>query len=57
MVPLHKNGEYQKPENYRPLCMLSHVLKAIERAVVDEVDEQVHPEIMQFGFQKSINKM
>lgn len=29
MVPLHKNGPYDRPDNYRPLCMLSHVIKAI----------------------------
>lgn len=46
LFPLHKKGPHIKPENYRPLCMLSHIRKTIERAVADELDELVVPDRM-----------
>lgn len=46
LVPLHKKGANNKLENYRPLCMLSHNRKAVERAVVDELGDIVRPDRM-----------
>lgn len=46
-----------KPDNYRPLCTLSHVRKEIDLAVVDELDEITHTYRMQFGFQRLINTL
>lgn len=57
MVPLIEKGANDKPDNYRPLCMRSHIRKAIERAVIDELDYLVQPDRMQFGFQRSINTL
>lgn len=37
--------------------MLSHMRKAIERAVVDELDEIITPDRMQYGFQRAINTL
>lgn len=55
--PLHKAGAQDKPEKFRPLCMLSNVTKAIERAVIDELEEIVRPDRIQFGFQRAINTL
>lgn len=57
MVPLIKKGAQDRPEKYRSLCMLSHVRKAIERAVVDELHEIVRKDYMQFGLQLTIDTL
>lgn len=41
MFPLLKKGSQNRPENCKPLCKLSHVRKAIELAVLDELEEIV----------------
>lgn len=34
LVPLHKKDSQCDPANYRPLCMLSHVRKVLEKEVI-----------------------
>lgn len=55
MVPLHKRENQYNPSKFRALCMLSHVRKEIERAVVNELDEINRTDRMIFGFQRAIN--
>lgn len=57
MVPLLKKGANHEPSNYRPLCMLSHVRKILEIAVVEELYSLVRPDRIQFGFQSHINTL
>ena len=37
VTPIHKGGSRQKPENYRPVSITSHVMKIYERVVKKEV--------------------
>lgn len=57
LVPLFKKGEQHEPSIYRPLCMLSHVRKILEKAVVEELEEITKTDRMQFGFQARINAL
>lgn len=55
LVPLLKNGNKADPGNYRPICMLSHVRKVIEKTVTTELEGELKADRMQFGFQRNIN--
>ena len=33
VTPIHKGGSRQKPENYRPISITSHVIKVFERVI------------------------
>ena len=33
IVPVHKGGPSSMPENYRPVCLTSHVIKSQERVI------------------------
>lgn len=55
IVPLYKGkGEQNVPANSRPLCILSHVRKLIEKAVTTELDRTFETDESQYGFQQGI---
>lgn len=54
-VPLYKcKGEQHIPANSRPLCILSHVSKLVEKAVIIEMDRKFVTDRAQYGFQAGI---
>lgn len=55
LVPLHKHGPLSDPAFYRPLCMLLHVRKILEKAVMAEIEQALGKDRMQYGFQKNLN--
>lgn len=55
MCPLFKEGVEQDPSNYRLVCLLSHVRKAIDTMVLGEINESYTPSMSQFGFQRGIS--
>lgn len=57
LVPLYKEGEHHEPSSYRPLCMLSHVRKVLEKVVISELEEITKTERMQFGFQARLSTL
>lgn len=55
ITPLFKGkGEMMDPKNHRPLCILSHVRKVVEKAVVEQMEELIVTDKAQFGFQEGI---
>lgn len=55
VVPLYTGkGPQQEPANSRPLCILSHVRKLVEKAVVTEIDRRFTTDRAQYGFQAGI---
>lgn len=42
------------PANFRPLCILSHVRKLVEKAVVTALDKSFETDEAHYGFQKGI---
>lgn len=55
IYPLFKRGDKRRPENYRPLCLLSHARKVIESAVLTKVNFSFTPTRAQFSFQPGIS--
>lgn len=51
IFPMYKKGDQSRPENYRPLCLLSHTRKIIYSAVLIGVNRSYTPTRSQFGFQ------
>lgn len=51
-VPLYKKGDVRRPENYRPIMLLSHLRKAVSSAlnVIITREYSFHPN--QWGFRK-----
>lgn len=55
IVPLYKgNGEQHIPASSRPLCILSHLRKLMEKAVIIEMDREFVTDRAQYGFQAGI---
>lgn len=55
IVPFHiGKGEQQEPANSRPLCILSHVRKLVEKAVVTELVRTFVTSNAQYVFQNGI---
>lgn len=55
IVPHFKGkGTMGDPVNYRPLCILSHARKIVEKAVVMELESLVSTDRAQLGFQDGI---
>lgn len=55
ILPLYKGkGEQQIPKNSRPLCILSHVRKVVEKEVILELDRNFVTDKSQYGFQAGI---
>lgn len=55
IVPLYKGKGCQKEVvNFRPLCILSHVRKIVEKAVVYELDRKFCADRAQYGFQAGV---
>ena len=51
LVPIHKRGNTEDPANYRPITLLSHGRKVVEKAV-DKLFRQTYTSAQsQFGFQ------
>merc|ERR1712033_84859 len=41
VTPIHKGGSRQKPEQYRPVCLKSHVMKVFERVIKKKIIEHL----------------
>lgn len=55
IVPLYKGkGGQKEPANFRPLCILSHARKVVEKAVVLNLDRTYETDKAQYGFQSGI---
>lgn len=54
IFPLHKNSSQKDTANYRPVCLLSHMLKVVDTAVLLFLKEQFSPEHSPFVFQHGI---
>lgn len=54
IIPLHKKGDTADPANYRPITLLSHARKVVEKALDIELREKYKPSSSQFGFQQGI---
>lgn len=55
MVPLYKKkGSQKEPANSHPLCILSHMRKLAEKAVVSNLDRQFETDKSQYGFHAGI---
>ena len=51
LIPIHKNqGSESEPANFRPVCLLSHMRKAIETALAIQITQEFTPHPTQFGF-------
>ena len=37
VTPIHKGGSRQKPEQYRPVSLTSHIMKIFERVIKKEI--------------------
>lgn len=57
LTPVYKKGEQDKPQNYRPLCMLSCTRKVIEKSIAGHLSRKLELFGMQFGFQKGLSPM
>ena len=41
VTPIHKGGSKQKPEQYRPVSLTSHIMKFFERVIKKKVMEHL----------------
>ena len=41
VTPIHKGGSRQKPEQYRPVSLTSHVMKVFERVIKKKIMEHL----------------
>ena len=41
VTPIHKGGSRQKPEQYRPVSLTSHVMKVFERVIGKKIIEHL----------------
>ena len=57
LLPLHKKGPRDLPENYRPISILPAISKVMERIMYDQIYEYLNDNSIlsehQFGFRKS----
>ena len=57
LLPLHKKGPRDLPENYRPISILPAISKVMERIMYDQIYEYLHENSIvsenQFGLRKS----
>ena len=37
VTPIHKGGSKQKPEQYRPVSLTSHIMKIFERVIKKKI--------------------
>lgn len=51
ILSLYNKGAQHDPANYRTVCLLSHVTKAIDAAIFRKLNDQYIPVMPQFGFQ------
>ena len=50
LVPLYKKGETNKPSSYRPIAIVSHAKKVIEKAIGYQIKKQTKFDQTQVGF-------
>ena len=41
VTPIHKGGSKQKPEQYRPVSLTSHIMKVFERIIKKKIMEHL----------------
>lgn len=51
--PIYKKMAQHEPENYRPVCLLSHIRKVVDMAMLAEIKERYEPADSQFQLQGS----
>ena len=54
VVPIHKKGAVDKPENYRPIALLSHPRKIVEKALDTALRKRYRFHPLQLGFRKGV---
>ena len=52
LIPIHKKGPQDSPDNYRPICLISHARKIVETAIADTMASEFTPHHNQFGFRR-----
>lgn len=52
IVPVYKKGETHDPTSYRPIAILSHAKKVIEKAIWYQITKHTKFDITQLGFQE-----
>lgn len=55
LTSIKKQGDPGRPQNYRPVCMLSCARKIIESAIVERVSRKLKVFGRQFGFQRRLS--
>lgn len=55
LIPIYKKGEREKPQNYRPVCMLSSARKVLETPSEGTMAKKLTICGRQFGFQKGLS--
>ena len=54
VIPLHKKRETSDPENYRPISLISHVRKIIDKAIDILIREEYNFHRFQVGFRSTM---
>lgn len=52
LIPIFKKGDVLDPGNYRPIAILSHARKTIEKAIAKEIQSVYQFNNLQLGFQE-----
>lgn len=52
MVPIYKKGNTGEPSSYRPIALLSHAKKVIDKAIAYQIRKNVFFDKIQLGFTK-----
>ena len=52
LIPIFKAGHQQDPSCYRPICLISHLRKIIEKAITVQIHKHFKPSGTQHGFRK-----
>ena len=57
VIPIFKKADSLKKENYRPISLLSHISKILERVIYDQINGFMEPKFSNFltGFRKNHN--
>ena len=57
VIPIFKKADSLKKENYRPVSLLSHISKILERVIYDQINGFMEPKFSNFltGFRKNHN--
>ena len=40
IIPIHKNGDTKRPENYRPIALINTIIKLYELTILNQIDNR-----------------